>query len=203
MRNKKVKNIVKDKLIPDIDDPQLIFYDIEDSSVAYNPIIKTTWDVKSNKTLKIRTDYPNIEDISHFGKPLYGRVISKDEAIQISKENEELNVTVKKLLAVSEEALRNWIPSIDHPRLRFIEVEDIPIAYFPHKYLHWRVLYNGTLKKYDGWPNSADIFHNGCRISKENALILAEYWDAERNGKKVELRFEGNKTYLIYLENKN
>ena len=189
---------LKDENIQNIDDPELIFYEIEEISVAFNPIKNTTWDIKPNKEIMIRTEYPTIEKISRFGSPLYGRIISKEEAIQISKENEELEITIQELLAISEETLFKWIPSIDHPRLRFVEVEDIPIAYFPRKHLYWRVINDKTLKLYDGWPDSVDIFHNGCRISKKNALILAEYWDACRNGKKVILRFEGEKNYLIY-----
>ena len=64
-------------------------------------------------------------------------------------------------------------PSIDDPKLAFAEVEDVPMAYFPQSCAAWRILSDNTLRPSESWPTIVDISHNGCRISKEEALKLA------------------------------
>ena len=190
--------------IPDFNDSILEFFDKGDSSIAYHPLRHLVWNVLPNKTLGINTDY----FISYDGDGIdlsetdYGKPISREEAVKIAEEINELKDIEEKLLSVSEEALFNWMPSIDHPRLRFVEVEDRPIAYFPHNTnLLWRVNFDKTLKQYKGYPHFGDIIYNGCHISKQEALIYAEYWDARKKGKDVILRFDGGKTLLIYSKN--
>ena len=168
------------EIFPDFNDPILEFYNIEDFPIAYYPKNNVAYDVLFNKILKLRTDYPNTEYLIKYRYINNHSRITKEKAIIMAEEIEALNSLIEEILVISEDALRSWIPPFNHPRLRFIEVEDKPIAYFPKKYLYWRVLHGEKLKIYKGYPDSVDIHYNGCRITREEALILAEYWDAKK-----------------------
>jgi hypothetical protein len=158
----------------ELDDPALIFYDIEDFPIAVDLKNKIAYDVLYNKTLKQRNEYPKINDLVKYGYLSCKRNITKEEALKIAQEIYELDL-------ISSETFSTMIPSIDHPRLRFVEVEDVPMAYFPKKYsIHWRVFSKGLLRIWHSWPSRADMGY-GSRINKEEALKLAEECENRKN----------------------
>jgi len=185
--------------IPAFDEPHLIFCEFALDAVAYDPFNKTTWDVASNKSLKERKSYYKIQSTTDDGKPRCSRILTREEALQLAEGNEDLDKTIHYFKSVSQKNHDLWVPSIDHPRLEFVEVEDRPLAHFINDFHLWRVHYPGTLKSYNGYPYYSNIAHNGQSITKEEALVFAEYWYASKYDKNITICFDNGKTFLKHF----